>query len=153
MVEHRGDRPLRHEQFRDVVVDREYAFNHALIIAQIDRAGFEHSAVARLGQIAQFVAQRWVVFALNRLQHNAGCAAARLTMRDMPVFDHRDRVLGVVAGDIVHDDLTAFAKFRGDCLGKTLQEFQIHGANPLPLNNIQNKKKIQAEKQIYFMKP
>jgi len=50
----------------------------------------------------------------------------------MPVFDHRDRVFGVFPGDVVHDDFAALAKFRGDCLGKTLQEFQIHVANPLP---------------------
>ena len=132
MVEYGGNRPLRHQEFRDVVVDGENAFDHAFAVAHIDGAGFEHSAVARLGEVAELVHKGRVVLALNRFQHHAGGAAACLTMGDVAVFDRNDRVLGVVAGDVVHDDFAALAKLRRNRLGEPLQKFQIHVANPLP---------------------
>ena len=132
VVQHGGNRPFRHQQFRDVVVDGEHAFDHAFAVAQVNRAGFQHPPVARLGEVTKLVDQRCVALSLNRFQYDAGGAAARLPVGYLPVFDHRDRMLGVVAGDVVHNDFAALAKFHGDCLGKPLQEFQIHIENPLP---------------------
>jgi hypothetical protein len=143
-----GDRAFGHQQLGDVVVDAEYAFDSALRIPKIDGAGFQHPSVARPGQIPELVYQRWIVLPLDRLQNDAGSAAASLTMGYMPVFDHRNRMLGVVAGNVVDDNLAALSKLCGNRHCQPLQELQIHDANPLPYKYNRTKQKNKQENKF-----
>ncbi|MPM39218.1 hypothetical protein SDC9_85851 [bioreactor metagenome] len=97
MVQNARNRALGHEHFRNVVVDGEDALNDPFGIAQVNGARFEDSTVPRFGQVAEFVGERLVVFALDGFQHNARGAAACLPVGYMAVLDHRDGMLGVVA--------------------------------------------------------
>ena len=81
-------------------------------------------------EIARGIRERVRVLFLQRFEHDAARTVADLAVRDVPVFDHGDRVFEIAALKVVYRNLAVRTELHGERLAEPFKKNQIHPISP-----------------------